>query len=435
MFRCGAAAIALLAMALLPESETSTWVTVRQADTYSGPAEVSPISISSDGRYVAFTSFAPLVDVDANRNSDVYVLDRATGAVTIESLSPDRQASNTAPRISGDGRFVVFERTPGEVAGARGWRTIALRDRYAGTMEILSGGGDGPSRDPAISSDGRLVVFASSATNLVDGPDLNGRGEDVYSYDTRTKAFARISLDTQGQQLARGESFAPAPSADGRYVAFVATAALAGSGDRRSEGRTLANVYLRDVARGTTSRVSVARGGGAPDGASYDPSVSGDGRLVVFVSEATNLVAGDRNRVADVFLYDADAGTISLISRGMGGGPANGPSGRPAISEDGQTIVFQSEASDLACADKCSAATRDFNLVHDVFLFDRRTGAVRCLSCGRRMWMEASAAPATDATGSVLAFSSRHPIDAEDSDNDFDLFVRILEPPALTKHH
>jgi Tol biopolymer transport system component len=310
-----------------------------------------------------------------------------------------------------------------------------LRDRQEGTTRIVSGGGRPPSRDPAISSDGRFLLFSSSSPDLVDGVDANGNGEDVYSYDVRSSALARVSVDPTAHQLPRGESFAPAVSADGRYVAFASTAPLAGPADGRSEARALPNVYLRDTIGTTTTRVSVGRGGAPPDGASYDPCISGNGRVVVFVSEATNLVPGDRNQVADIFLYDADGGTISLISHGMGGGPANGPSGRPAISEDGQTIVFQSEASDVACADKCSAATRDFNLVHDVFALDRRVGTIQCLSCGDRIWMEASAAPATNATGTVLAFSSRHPVDRDDMDNDFDLFVRALDPPALTKRH
>lgn len=434
MFRCGILRLVLLAIAAVMQPDSANWVTVRQADRHNGPAEVSSISISGDGRHVAFASFAPLVDLDTNRSSDIYVLDRETGAVSIESLSSDTHVSNVSPRISGDGRFVVFERLVPSVAGTSAWRTIALRDRQEGTTRIVSGSNRAPSRDAAISSDGRFVVFSSCSPDLVDG-DVNGNGEDVYSYELRSNRLARISLDASGHQLHRGESFAPAASADGQYVAFVSTAPLAGPADGRSATRALANVYLRDTLRATTTRVSIGRGGTPPDAGSYDPAISGDGRLVVFVSEATNLVPGDRNQVADVFLFDAGAGTISLISRGMAGGPANGPSGRPAISGDGQTIVFQSEASDLACADRCTAATRDFNLVHDVFALDRRTATIRCLSCGGHIWMEASAAPATNATGTVVAFSSRHPIGTEDADNDFDLFVRTLERPALTKRH
>jgi Tol biopolymer transport system component len=425
----------LLAIALVVQAaDTGAWVTVRERDRNNGPTEVSPVSISRDGRYIAFASFAPLVDADTDRNSDIYVLDRTTGAVTIESLGSGPSASTTNPSVSGDGRFVVFETlappaSPGSMAG----RTIVLRDRDARTRQILSGGSGASSRDPAISADGHLVVFASCATDLVDGADLNGVGEDVYAYDITTHARARISLDAAGRQATRGESFAPAPNADGRFVAFVSTALLAPPAQGRGDARPPANVYLRDTIGGTTMRVSGGRGGAQPDGPSYDPAISGNGRLVVFVSDATNLVDGDRNRVADIFLFDADTGTISLISRGMGGGAANGPSGRPAISEDGETIVFQSEASNLACSAKCSSATRDVNLVTDVFLLNRPTGEIHCLSCGRRTWMEASAAPATNATGSVFAFSSRHPVDSDDMDNDFDLFVRALDAPALTK--
>jgi Tol biopolymer transport system component len=435
MSMCIAVPAQLLAIALVVQgADMGAWVTVREGDRNNGPAEVSPVSISRDGRYIAFASFARLVDADTDRNSDIYVLDRTTGAVTIECLNAGRYASRTNPRISGDGRFVVFETlAPPESPGSMAGRTIVLRDRDARTIQTLSGGSAAPSRGPAISADGHIVVFASSATDLVDGADLNGLGEDVYAYDIRTHARARISLDAAGRQPTRGESFAPAPNADGRFVAFVSTAPLATPAPGRSDARPSANVYLRDTTGGTTVRVSAGRGGAPPDGPSYDPAISGNGRRVVFVSDATNLVDGDRNRVADIFLFDADTGTIALISRAMGGGAANGPSGRPAISEDGKTIVFQSEASNLACCAKCSSTTRDVNLVTDVFLFNRPAGEIRCLSCGRRTWMEASAAPATNATGSVLAFSSRHPVDTDDMDNDFDLFVRVLDAPALTK--
>src|SRR5689334_23526602 len=110
MSMCIAVPAQLLAIALVVQgADMGAWVTVREGDRNNGPAEVSPVSISRDGRYIAFASFARLVDADTDRNSDIYVLDRTTGAVTIESLNAGRYASRTNPRISGDGRFVVFE--------------------------------------------------------------------------------------------------------------------------------------------------------------------------------------------------------------------------------------------------------------------------------------------------------------------------------------
>ena len=93
------------------------------------------------------------------------------------------------------------------------------------------------------------------------------------------------------------------------------------------------------------------------------------------------------------------------------------------MSADGRIVVFQSEASDLVCAVRCQAAERDINLVPDIFARDRDSGAIRRISRGTRPWMEPSVGPGVDGTGTVVAFTSRHPRNAADDTDDFDLFV------------
>ena len=157
------------------------------------------------------------------------------------------------------------------------------------------------------------------------------------------------------------------------------------------------------------------------------PVISADGRFVAFVSRATNLAARDRNRLPDVFLYEMSTREVTLVSRGMGGGTANGASINPAISGDGRFVVFQSDASDMACV-RCAPGEEDINLVPDVFLFDRTTRAVTCISSDPGGgWLEESGAPSIDARGQVVAFTSRHPISPRDVAYDFDLFVRLEE--------
>jgi Tol biopolymer transport system component len=437
-----AGAVAIGFCLRMPAQEPSTvLLTVPQGDAWRLGSSPTPAGLSADGRWVAFESYARLAPADTNTHRDVYVLDRTTGRVTLESLTTEGQVlpgDSGYPRLSGDGRYLVFETSILGTDGAPIGIDIVLRDRTQNTTRHVSRGASGRvdeawSRGPAISEDGRFVVFASAVTVLVAGRDENGTVEDVYLYEVATGLLRRISVDSHGIQRPEGASFAPSVSADGRYVAFTSKAALDGVELRSPSGRTIASIYVRDTQLGVTGRVSVCAGGTPPDGTSSDPAISRDGRYVAFVSEASNLVPGDRNRSADVFLRDLRTNSTVLVSRGAGGGAANGPSGSPAISADGRLVAFQSQASDLICARRCPAAAEDINLLSDVFLFDRITGLMAWVSAGPAGgWPEESAAPQLDAGGDVIAFTSRHPIDERDVSNDFDLFVRVRNAPVHT---
>ena len=128
----------------------------------------------------------------------------------------------------------------------------------------------------------------------------------------------------------------------------------------------------------------------------------------------------------DYAAYDVGSRALTLVSRSAGGGAANGTSLNPAISGDGRFVAFQSDASDMACGRECRTGMDDINLLPDVFLFDRVTGQISCVSQDADgTWLEESGAPAMDTTGAVIAFPSRHPISSLDVLNDFDLFVRV----------
>src|SRR5205823_3306605 len=107
------------------------------------------------------------------------------------------------------------------------------------------------------------------------------------------------------------------------------------------------NIFIRDRATGTTELVSVAAGGTGADGNSFNPAISPDGRYVAFDSEATNLVASDTNGFPDVFVRDRLTGTTERVSVASGGAQGNSSSGRPAISADGRYVAFESAASNL----------------------------------------------------------------------------------------
>jgi Tol biopolymer transport system component len=374
-------------------------ITVVQHDPHRSSFEAPSVAVSADGRFVAFVSYARLAPADTNDLRDVYVLDRASGQITLESLAPNGGASaadSDHPAISGDGTMLAYE-TCGEV-----W----LRDRREGFTRVI-----GPGRDPAISGDGRVVAFASTAPNLVSGPDANGQKQDIHLYDVATGHVRPITGANGGLQPSSGASVTPSVSADGRYIAFASITGFPSTGH---SAHAPSQIYVRDNQLNTTTRLSEG----------WRPAISADGRYVAFVSGATKLVAGDRNRSPDVFLTDLETGSIELVSRSARGGSANGTSIAPALSADARFVVFQSDASDLVCARNCAAPDDDINLVWDVFVLDRRDHAMTRLSADAvGGWMEPSIGPALDAAGEVIAFSSRHPIDAADVTNDFDLFI------------
>ena len=432
-----AAGLSLLGELSLAQSR-DTLFTVAQRDRMRSNASPAPVSISADGRFIAFSSYEPLSPEDDDRQADIYVLDRRTGAVTLESADVGKAvlaADCTYPRISGDGRYIVFETSVPASGNEVVFAEVILRDRQTRVTKRITRTGTGPAPDgwsgaASVSDDGAFVVFESSATNLVPGPDANGRRPDVYLAETATGQVHRISLDVASRQSATGASLSPSMSADGRYVAFMSSApltegAVAAAGTRSApSGRYW--IYIRDTQANTTTRINATAAGAAPNESCLRPAISRDGAYVAFVSTATNLASSDRNRASDVFLHDRRANTTTLVSRNASGKPANGASGSPSISADGRFVAFQSDASDLVCSRRCPSSAEDINLVSDVFVFDRMTRTVAWVSTGRAGgWMEESGAPAVDGTGQVIAFTSRHPIDEQDTGHDFDLFVRI----------
>jgi hypothetical protein len=148
-------------------------------------------------------------------------------------------------------------------------------------------------------------------------------------------SLSRASVNTGGGDT-DGASSEAAISANGRYVAFTSEADNIVAADTNH----VRDVFVRDLQTNTTSRVSVATGGTQGNGPSYSPAISGDGRYVTFVSDATNLVAGDTNATSDVFVRDTVANTTTRVSVQSGGGQFTSPSTEPDISADGAIVAF-----------------------------------------------------------------------------------------------
>ena len=264
-------------------------------------------AISANDRFVAYYSAATnLVAGDSNQATDVFVFDRTTAVTQRVSVATSgAQAafgcSSFGVSISADGRFVAFySYAPNFVAGdANGTYDVFVRDRTNATTECVSvtrsgtlGNHGGVS--PSISTDGRFVAFESGSTDLVAN-DTNGAA-DVFVRDRLTGTTARASVDTFGAQANSGAT-SPAISADGRYIAFESFSTNLVAGD--TNGKT--DAFVRDCFSHTTVRVSESAANAQANHESYSIDITGDGSLVVFDGLATNLVVGDTNSAADVF--------------------------------------------------------------------------------------------------------------------------------------
>ncbi len=363
-------------------------------------------AISADGRYVAFASAAStLVSGDSNGTEDVFVFDRLSRTTERESLSSTGEqgdGDSYNPALSADGRYVAFTSSASNLApgDANSDLDIFVHDRVAHTTVLASVGphgamGDGPSVAPSISGDGRLVAFESDADSLAPD-DTNGTG-DVFVHDIVTGLTRRLSVGGNGLQT-ESPSFGPAISADGSSVAFESFSSRLVPGDTNGA----LDVFVADLPTGDIDRVSLSTDGGQADDRSYSPSISADGRIVAFASFADNLVAGDTNGLLDVFIRRRDQRTTTRLSVGPDGAQGDGLSFAPVVSADGALVVFSSEATNLVPDD--SNGARDVFLASTTSgLMSRlsRPGA------GSKAQGDGpSLGPVVDASGAMVAFAS-----------------------------
>ncbi len=328
-------------------------------------------AFSTEGRYVAFESTASnLVSGDTNNWTDIFFHDQKTGETTRVSIATDGTQANyhsNAPSVSEGGRFVAFRSTANNLVidDTNGEMDIFIHDRQmeeTSRVSLASGGAEANdlSWGYSISSDARYVAFDSNADNLVPGEANYGR--DIFVHDRQTKLTTRVSVITGGAQSTEGGSLDPSISSDGRYVAFISYASDLVIDDTNDK----ADVFFHDRMITQTIRVSVASDGSQANDNSYLPSISADGRLVAFYSDASNLVSNDTNGVSDVFIHDRMITQTIRISVASDGSQANGASWMPSISADGRYVAFHSNATNLV--------TSDTNNLPDAFVHDLQTG-------------------------------------------------------------
>lgn len=332
-------------------------------------------AISGDGAVVAFVDFsANAVPGDTNEASDILVFDAASGRAEHINVGPGGEQADSRsrePALDEDGSHCVFSSRATNLVpdDTNGQWDVFVRDLQAGTtrrVNVSSSGeqaAGGLSGAAQLSADGSIVVFSSSATNLV--PNDTNNHTDVFVHDCVTGITTRVSVDSAGTQAVGGENWEPHVSADGRFVVFSSWATNLVPSD--ANGRS--DVFLHDRTTGTTTRISETPTGGDSDGTSFGPYISADGSVVVFESFATNLVGAgvDTNLRPDVFAYDVATGVTSLVSRAASGLAANGASRDATTDAMGRYVVFTSFAPDLVLGDT--------NETDDVFRHDLMTGA------------------------------------------------------------
>jgi len=308
-------------------------------------------SISANGRFVSFASAASnLVRNDTNNWYDVFVHDRKTGATERVSVSSGGTQGNFTSfdsAISANGRFVALASSASNLAPHdTNGQDIFVHDRKTGDTERVSNNSRGVngSFDPSISADGRRLAFFSYAADLVEG-DTND-ATDVFVHDRKTRKTERVSVGSGGAE-GDGDSFYPFISARGGFVSFASAASNLVGNDTNGKR----DVFVRDLKTGETERVSVGSRGVQGNDTSFYGSLSANGRFVAFDSDASNLVAGDTNGAADVFVRDRRTGETERVSLGSNGAQGRGDSGSNSISANGRFLAFGSLASNLVSGD------------------------------------------------------------------------------------
>ncbi len=402
--------------------------------------------VSDDGRYVVFVSDSNnLVPEDTNNADDVFRFDRVTGEIRLASVNRTGTASttgggsgfarNTNPVISADGQIVAFASQATDLVtnDTNGRTDVFVRNFNTNTTTLVSvnsantASGNGDSAAPMLSSDGTVVGFLSTSSNLAAG-DTNGV-QDVFVRNLTTNTTSIVSRNNAGNASGNGLSDRFTLSADGRSVAFHS---FATNLTAISDTNGFSDVFVRNLATNTTTLVSVnSAGNNSANNTSFGPSISADGRIVSFQSLASNLVANDTNgATADVFVRNLTTNVTRLVSvNSAGTGSGDNFSGGNVTSADGSTVVFHSTASNLV--------TGDANGTFDVFVRNLATNATTLVSVSSASAASGNGSsfnPALSANGQTVAFISlASNLTANDSNGVVrDVFVRDLGASTTT---
>lgn len=337
------------------EESTTELITPGSSGTGGNQASYGTPAISDDGNIIAFSSTATdlIPSITTNNNRQIYVYDRTTQTTSLITAGPSGTGGNafsSNPAISSDGNIITFQSEATDLINGftpvSGRAQIYVYDRTTQTTTLITRGtgGTGGTQDsymPTISDDGNIIAFSSYAKDLIQGITPIGQRQ-VYAYDRNTQITTLISRGSgNGGNMF---SYEPSISGDGNIITFHS------SSNNLINGMTTTGIQIFTYDRSTqiTALITPGSAGTGANQYSYNPEISGNGNIIAFNSYATDLITGlTPNGISQIYIFNRNTQTTSLITRGPSGIGGNQDSVYPSIDQNGNIIIFQSPATDL----------------------------------------------------------------------------------------
>ncbi|MBO8172884.1 MAG: S-layer homology domain-containing protein [Bacillaceae bacterium] len=390
--------------------------------------------ISANGRFVVYEVGYTI--------SQVYLYDASDDSTTVISAHPDGTLGNGDshyPAVSNDGDVAYQSYADNLTDQVPDYGTVIYYDHETGQNQLAQFPYTGDYADqqaqyPDVSSNGQFVSYTSDANNLVEN-DPNEYG-DIFRYNHATGEIERVSIRKYNDDYASDISEPSAISGDGRFIAFITKMDMTGDIDGEYDDH---QVFVRDMDTETNEHISIGHDGKpANDYHVNDVNISENGRFVVFKSAATNLVSSFDGGSDQIFLYDRETDQMELISQDANGVEANGDCQLPSVSADGRFVAFESEATNLVPSDNNGVSDI---FVYDR---ETNTHTIVSVSAEGEQGNGGSSNPEITADGAFVVFTSAADnLVANDTNGWTDIFVSkvdqatepVPEPDDISLNH
>ena len=354
-----------------------------------------------------------------------------TSAATLDLVSIGDNGSQTStaeyPDISSDGRYLVFY-----ALLTKSNQQVIVRYKDAATTSLVSRNTTGqPSNNGSdkgtIAPNAQFVTYKSNSSDII--PNGNFTSRKVFRYDTNSEQNIRVTTDINGNPEGVAVFSRPSISDDGRFVVYHAADGDLVTGDNNGHE----DVFLTDTVTGSTTRISIGHDGSQGDGRSFLASISADGNFITYVSGATNILPNGTS-AWDVYVYDRNLGTTSLITIGYDGTNANSSSAHFSGSNQSAPAISADGRFIAFSSYASNLVPNDTNGLIDVFLYDQQTGSTSLASIsnsGAQPNNESFWADVSDDGRYVVFNSSANNLYPGDTIARFEVFVRDMQEEDL----